>query len=158
MRLLQAPLDTCLDSRFFACLSVHGLHFTVCAPLITLSWWTFRPRKKIFSAPTPPRTPSDRVCAHPASPSSQTLPPPYFQIDSESKPPFASDYSSLSLPPPQNRRKRKISETSAKLFLVSEITMKMTIVPYPAKSKRGREEGDGTENVINCRDVCRKLS
>ena len=29
---------------------------------------------------------------------------------------------------------------------------------YPAKSKRGREEGDGTENVINCRDVCRKLS
>ena len=23
---------------------------------------------------------------------------------------------------------------------------------------RGREEGDGTENVINCRDVCRKLS
>ena len=29
---------------------------------------------------------------------------------------------------------------------------------YPVKSKRGREEGDGTENVINCRDVCRKLS
>ena len=28
----------------------------------------------------------------------------------------------------------------------------------PAKSKRGREEGDGTENVINCRDVCHKLS
>ena len=27
-----------------------------------------------------------------------------------------------------------------------------------AKSKRGRREGDGTENVINCRDVCRKLS
>ena len=25
-------------------------------------------------------------------------------------------------------------------------------------AKRGREEGDGTENVINCRDVCRKLS
>ena len=28
----------------------------------------------------------------------------------------------------------------------------------PAKSKRGWEEGDGTEYVINCRDVCRKLS
>ena len=28
----------------------------------------------------------------------------------------------------------------------------------PAKSKRGREEGDGTENGINCRDVCHKLS
>ena len=27
-----------------------------------------------------------------------------------------------------------------------------------AKSKRGRREGDGTENVVNCRDVCRKLS
>ena len=26
----------------------------------------------------------------------------------------------------------------------------------PAKSKRGWEEGDGTENVINCRDVCQK--
>ena len=24
--------------------------------------------------------------------------------------------------------------------------------------QKGREEGDGTENVINCRDVCRKLS
>ena len=33
-----------------------------------------------------------------------------------------------------------------------------TDVPVPAKSKRGREEGDGTGNVINCRDVCRKLS
>ena len=30
MRLFQAPLDTCLDSPFFASLSVHGLHFTVC--------------------------------------------------------------------------------------------------------------------------------
>ena len=32
------------------------------------------------------------------------------------------------------------------------------IILKPAKSKRGRQEGDGTENVINCRDVCRKLS
>ena len=31
-------------------------------------------------------------------------------------------------------------------------------VLLPVKSKRGREEGDGTENVINCRDICRKLS
>ena len=31
MRLFQAPLDTCLDSPFFAGLSVHGLHFTVYA-------------------------------------------------------------------------------------------------------------------------------
>ena len=36
-------------------------------------------------------------------------------------------------------------------------TMKV-VDQLPAKSKRGREEGDGTENVINCRDVCRKLS
>ena len=28
----------------------------------------------------------------------------------------------------------------------------------PAKPKRGQEEGDRTENVINCCDVCRKLS
>ena len=33
MRLFQAALDTCHDSPFFACLSVHGLHFTVNAPL-----------------------------------------------------------------------------------------------------------------------------
>ena len=33
MRLFQAALDTCLDSPFFASLSVHGLHFTVYAPL-----------------------------------------------------------------------------------------------------------------------------
>ena len=32
MRLFQAPLDTPLDSPFFANLSVHGLHFTVYAP------------------------------------------------------------------------------------------------------------------------------
>ena len=34
MRLFQAALDTPLDSSFFATLSVHGLHFTVCAPSI----------------------------------------------------------------------------------------------------------------------------
>ena len=33
MRLFQAALDTCLDSPFFASLSVHGLHFTVYAHL-----------------------------------------------------------------------------------------------------------------------------
>ena len=31
MRLFQAALGTCLDSPFFASLSVHGLHFTVYA-------------------------------------------------------------------------------------------------------------------------------
>ena len=34
MRLFQAALHTCLDSPFFANLSVHGLHFTVYAPSI----------------------------------------------------------------------------------------------------------------------------
>ena len=32
MRLFQAAFDTCLDSPFFASLSVHGLHFMVYAP------------------------------------------------------------------------------------------------------------------------------
>ena len=32
MRLFQAALDTPVDSPFSATLSVHGLHFTVCAP------------------------------------------------------------------------------------------------------------------------------
>ena len=41
MRLFQAALDTCLGSPFFASLSVHGLHFTVCAPsIITLTTHT----------------------------------------------------------------------------------------------------------------------
>ena len=31
-RLFQAALDTPLDSPVSATLSVHGLHFTVCAP------------------------------------------------------------------------------------------------------------------------------
>ena len=34
MRLLQAALDTCLESPLLASLSVHGLHFTVYAPTI----------------------------------------------------------------------------------------------------------------------------
>ena len=38
MRLLQAALDTCLDSPFSATLSVHGLHFTVYAPSNPCSW------------------------------------------------------------------------------------------------------------------------
>ena len=37
MRLFQGALDTPLDSPFSATLSVHGLHFTVCAPSIN---WT----------------------------------------------------------------------------------------------------------------------
>ena len=32
VRLFWAALDTCLDSPFFASLSVHGLHFTVYVP------------------------------------------------------------------------------------------------------------------------------
>ena len=36
MRLFQAALDTCLDSPFFASLSVHGLHFTVYTPSINI--------------------------------------------------------------------------------------------------------------------------
>ena len=32
VRLFQAALDTCLNSPFFASLSVHGLDFTVYAP------------------------------------------------------------------------------------------------------------------------------
>ena len=49
MRLSQAALDTCLDSPFLASLSVHGLHFTVCAPstiackhLQSWSWLTVK--------------------------------------------------------------------------------------------------------------------
>ena len=39
MRLFQAALDTPLDNPFSATLSVHGLHFTVCAPS---NWKTSR--------------------------------------------------------------------------------------------------------------------
>ena len=37
MRLSQAPLDTCPDSPLLARLSIHGLHFTVYAPLIVFA-------------------------------------------------------------------------------------------------------------------------
>ena len=36
MHLFKAALDTPLDSPFFASFSVHGLHFTVCAPSIKI--------------------------------------------------------------------------------------------------------------------------
>ena len=49
MRLFQAPLDTPLDSPFFAHLSVHGLHFTVCAPSTILCEEFGRSRLKIPS-------------------------------------------------------------------------------------------------------------
>ena len=39
MRLFQAALDTRLDNPFSATLSVHGLHFTVCAPSILVGVW-----------------------------------------------------------------------------------------------------------------------
>ena len=61
---------------------------------------------------------------------------------------FASDSSSLS--PPLKQRK--------KIKNIRNVRHTRRAPDYPAKSKRGREEGDGTENVINCRDVCRKLS
>ena len=41
MRLVQAALDTPLDSPVSATLSVHGLHFTVCAHSINAQSWLF---------------------------------------------------------------------------------------------------------------------
>ena len=64
----------------------------------------FGPEKKIFSPPTPPRTPSDRLCAPPRLPSSQTLPPLYFQI--KSKAPF-SPRTSPPFPSPRTEKKIK---------------------------------------------------
>ena len=48
MRLFQAALDTCLDSPFFASLSVHGLHFTVYAPSIWAMFDRLRPKMFIW--------------------------------------------------------------------------------------------------------------
>ena len=53
--LFQAPLDTPLDSPFSATLSVHGLHFTVCA----LSTYLVGPKKcRKIPAKFPARSPS----------------------------------------------------------------------------------------------------
>ena len=49
MRLFQAALDTCLDSPFFASLSVHGLHFTVYLPSKKNFWGSF-PRLRLRRA------------------------------------------------------------------------------------------------------------
>ena len=43
VRLFEAALDTCLDSPFFASLSVHGLHFTVYTPSIKAFDWAMPP-------------------------------------------------------------------------------------------------------------------
>ena len=39
------------------------------------------------------------------------------------------------------------------LGLCSLFVPDIDILQLPAKSKRGREEGDGTENVIHCRKL-----
>ena len=53
MRLLQAALDTPLDSPFSATLSVHGLHFTVCAlsisSLLSIFWKVDSQKKRVCS-------------------------------------------------------------------------------------------------------------
>ena len=57
MRLFQAPLDTPLDSPFSATLSVHGLHFTVCAlSSHVLSFTVFRthPGPEVGAIPARP--------------------------------------------------------------------------------------------------------
>ena len=62
-----------------------------------------------------------------------------------------------------SREFRRIRPKSSadKMFRACELKdqtyKKSRTLHFPAKSKRGREEGDGTENVINCRDVCRTL-
>ena len=53
---------------------------------------------------------------------------------------------------------RKAPSTANGMGNGSRVGQVLSNLHTPAKSKRGREEGDGTENVINCRDVCRKLS
>ena len=55
MRLFQAALDTPLDSPFSATLSVHGLHFTVCAPSILV------PSLDPFSEGVSPNSPKPRL-------------------------------------------------------------------------------------------------
>ena len=59
MLLFQAPLDTCLDSPFFASLSVHGLHFTVYA----LSRTPFRTFLSEFSGERPFLAPAEGRCS-----------------------------------------------------------------------------------------------
>ena len=51
MRLFQAALDTRLDSPFSATLSVHGLHFTFCAPSINLK--SRKARTSLFNQVSP---------------------------------------------------------------------------------------------------------
>ena len=65
MRLFQAPLDTPLDSPFFVSLSVHGLHFTVCAPSRNLRRRsceaTLRLRRSTIHARGAPPSPCTRL-------------------------------------------------------------------------------------------------
>ena len=53
MRLFQPALDTPLDSPSSATLSVHGLHFTVCAPSISEQFGPSIHKKKGFRRNSP---------------------------------------------------------------------------------------------------------
>ena len=76
------------------------------------NWWTFRPRKQIFSPPPLPATPSQPRCPPPCLPSSETPPPLYFSMKS---PPLVGLELLLPFPGPETAKKKlKISEASAK--------------------------------------------
>ena len=75
------------------------------------SWWAFRPRKKIFSPPPPPHRHSP-LAPFPLPRILLGTPPfPIFLI--KNRPPRPPPRI-LPLPPPRNRKKSKISETSTK--------------------------------------------
>ena len=94
-----------------------------------LAWWTFRPRKKIFSPP-PPNSPIRR--RHPPSPSHswKTPPPPSWDFQSKTDPLPPSWRLGLPLPPPR-AGKIKISETSTKLVaIVSQNSFGLVFMGY----------------------------
>ena len=85
-----------------------------------LPWWTFRPRKKIFSPPPSPKFPTRR--RHPPDPSAHPPlgappPPPGFSIkktDPHPAPPPVLGASDSPFPLPEQRKKK--SETSTNLL------------------------------------------
>ena len=81
----------------------------------TWSWWTFRPRKKIFSPPPPEKFPNSlQTPSRPLGPSRPSPPPPLlgFSIKNRPPPPGASD---SPFPLPEQKKIKNNRKMSTKL-------------------------------------------
>ena len=107
------------------------------------------PKKKILSPPPPQKFPNSPQTLPASRPPSWRPPPPgILNKKNHCPPPLLAPWTPLPLP---RAEKKKNPKHPPSLAILGSAAFSCPV--EPAKSKRGREEGDGIENVINCRDV-----